>query len=98
MTGTSNDGTMSGGLQWEGPVVWWNPVAGQRHAFGPDRRPHPGEERDTLCGATVTLTDPSDVDWLMPTCDICMSAAVARSDARAERDERRSARGGRWTR
>ncbi|SFT89828.1 zinc-finger [Actinopolyspora lacussalsi subsp. righensis] len=73
-------------LEWQGPVVWWNPVGGWRHAFTPDQRPHPGQERETLCERTVTLIEPSDVDWLMPTCDTCMTAAIRRRDDRTERD------------
>lgn len=72
-------------LEWEGPVVWWNPVDGWRHAFTPDERPSPGRERETLCGQAVTLIDPSAVDWLMPTCDTCMNAAIHRRDDRTER-------------
>lgn len=62
-------------LKWQGPVVWWNPVDGFRHAFSPERRPHPGQERITECGLSVTLIEPGPVDWLMPTCDTCMARA-----------------------
>ncbi|MDR7301951.1 zinc finger protein [Haloactinomyces albus] len=97
---------MYGGVEWEGPVVWWQPVEGQRHAFSPDRRPRPGQERDTVCGEQVTLVELAEVDWLAPTCDVCMAEACTRRDARVERDrEARHARerlarehAERWTR
>ncbi|MDR7301208.1 zinc finger protein [Haloactinomyces albus] len=74
-----------GGFQWEGPVVWWRPVDGYRHALPPEERPAAGQQRETVCGESVTLTEPAAVDWLMPTCDACMAEACARRDARAER-------------
>ena len=83
------------GLFWQGPVVWWNPVDGWRHAFAPDRKPQPEQERVTLCGQAVVLIDPSELDWLAPTCDVCMNRAKEwsqqRQDAIAERrrDQRR---------
>ncbi len=70
------------GLRWQGPVVWWNPVDGLRHAFSPERRLHPGQERDTQCGLPVTLIEPDAVDWLMPTCETCMARACARMEDR----------------
>ncbi|NYH80353.1 hypothetical protein FHR84_003710 [Actinopolyspora biskrensis] len=78
------------GWGWSGPVVWWNPVAGLRHAFSRELRPRPGQERDTLCGQWVTLIDPSELDWLLPTCDICMSVAV--EHGREKEDRERQAR------
>lgn len=95
-----------GYAEWEGPVVWWQPTRGERHAFPPDRRPRPGQERETVCGEQVTLVELAEVDWLAPTCDACMAEARTRRDARAERDrEARRARervareqAGRWTR
>ncbi|SFD85186.1 hypothetical protein SAMN04487819_10491 [Actinopolyspora alba] len=38
------------GWGWSGPVVWWNPVGGFRHAFSREIRPRPEQRRDTLCG------------------------------------------------
>ncbi|GAB3294437.1 zinc finger protein [Parasphingorhabdus pacifica] len=58
-----------------GPVVFWRPLQEQRHAIHPTPRPHPGQQRRTLCGVDATLTDPSAVDWLAPTCPECMAAA-----------------------
>lgn len=78
---------LSGGLSWKGPVVWWQPVAGWRHALPPDRRPHPGEERETVCGESVTLIDPSDVDWLLPTCDTCMARAMELVEQRRQEEQ-----------
>ncbi|WP_017973539.1 zinc finger protein [Actinopolyspora halophila] len=75
------------GLSWEGPVVWWNPVEGFRHAFTPERRPRPEQRRETLCGLRVTLIEPDEVDWLLPTCDDCMSAAVVRGRDKEHRRE-----------
>lgn len=72
----------SGGLSWQGPVAWWQPVAGWRHALPPDQRPRPGQERETLCGEQVTLIDPSDVDWLLPTCATCMATAIELGEQR----------------
>ncbi|SFD72881.1 zinc-finger [Actinopolyspora alba] len=72
-------------IGWRGPVVWWNPIAGYRHAFGPDTPPRPEQHRDTLCGVSVTLTESSDADWLLPTCDSCMSEALIRSENREQR-------------
>ncbi|NYH79477.1 hypothetical protein FHR84_002815 [Actinopolyspora biskrensis] len=78
------------GLSWEGPVVWWNPVEGLRHAFTPEQRPRPDQWRATLCGPRVTLIEPDEVDWLLPTCDDCMSAAVTRGRDREHRREETS--------
>ncbi|MDR7301869.1 zinc finger protein [Haloactinomyces albus] len=81
---------------WQGPVVWWQPVLGERHALSPEERPRPGQTRDTVCGLSVTLQAPSDVDWLLPTCDECWAQAVARRDdqvehQRAQRERERRA-------
>ncbi|NYH80820.1 hypothetical protein FHR84_004188 [Actinopolyspora biskrensis] len=73
------------GFEWPGPVVWWNPVDGFRHAFDAGQRTRPGQNRETLCGSNVVLIDPSELDWLLPTCDICMSAAVERGRTKEER-------------
>ncbi|MDR7301784.1 zinc finger protein [Haloactinomyces albus] len=81
---------LSEGLQWEGPVVWWQPVVGQRHALSPEVRPKPGQERDTGCGQSVTLIDPSDVDWLMPTCDDCVARAVELGEQRRQRSSQQA--------
>lgn len=63
-----------------GPVVYWRPFEGLRHALSPAELPRAGQVRDTLCGVSATLTDPSEVDWLAPTCDHCMVHAKARRD------------------
>lgn len=76
-----------------GPVVWWQPVEGERHALPPHRRPHPGEERETLCERRVTLIDPTDVDWLCPTCDVCMVRARERVHEREDRRHGTRSRG-----
>ncbi|MBA8825775.1 hypothetical protein FHX42_003141 [Saccharopolyspora lacisalsi] len=74
---------------------------GWRHAFSPEAKPRPEQERVTLCGQAVVLIDPSELDWLMPTCDTCMDRAKQwsqqRQDAIAERrrDQRRR-RGWLW--
>ena len=69
------------GFGGNGPVAYWNPVDGTRHGLFPDVRPHPGQQRETLCGLSVTLGDPTPVEWLSPTCDDCWTEAKARRDA-----------------
>ncbi|ASU80706.1 hypothetical protein CDG81_00595 [Actinopolyspora erythraea] len=78
------------GWGWSGPVVWWNPVGGFRHAFSREVRPRPQQQRDTLCGQRVTLIDPSEVDWLVPTCDICMSTAIEHGREQEQREQETS--------
>lgn len=94
MTEAGHQGPLGrrGFLSWEGPVVWWHPVDGWRHALSPELRPRPGQERATVCGEAVTLAEASDVDWLAPTCDTCMAEARARGNARAARDRARADR------
>jgi len=52
-------------------VAYWRPLDGWRHAFSAYRSPRAGDERSALCGYTGTLAEPSDVDWLDPTCSEC---------------------------
>lgn len=78
----SQQGGFRPSFQRQGPVVYWRPLKGERHALPPTHVPRPGEERETLCGLNVTTTDPSDVDWLDPTCGHCMARATALRDAR----------------
>ncbi|MCA1187844.1 MULTISPECIES: zinc finger protein [unclassified Saccharopolyspora] len=54
-----------------GLVVYWRPMRGERHGFSPDRPPRAGELRSALCGTSAELVEPSDVDWLDPTCAEC---------------------------
>ncbi|QUH05693.1 hypothetical protein HUO13_00885 [Saccharopolyspora erythraea] len=56
-------------------------MAGERHALRPTSPPREGEERETLCGKTVLIPDPSYVDWLAPTCACCMEQARMLCDA-----------------
>ncbi|GAB3549139.1 hypothetical protein J2S53_004147 [Actinopolyspora lacussalsi] len=79
-------------LRWRGPVVWWQPVAGWRHALSPELRPRPGQRRTTLCGEDVELIDPTEVDWLMPTCDTCMSLACDRMEQRRLNEDEQARR------
>ena len=72
-------------LTWPGPVVWWHPTGGQRHAFHPDPKPAPGQHRHALCGDEATLAPATYTDWLAPTCDICMARARDRAHAREKR-------------
>ncbi|WP_372495380.1 zinc finger protein [Saccharopolyspora soli] len=70
------------GLVSPGPVVYWRPHGGQRHALWPMELPRAGQERETVCGDTITLIEPSEVDWLDPTCEFCMTRARELRDAR----------------
>jgi hypothetical protein len=44
--------------------------------------------RDTFCGKTIEVVEPSEVDWLAPTCAICWAEAKARRDAGMRRGAR----------
>jgi zinc finger protein len=70
------------GISSVGPVVYWRPNGGQRHALWPLELPRAGQTRETVCGKSITLTEPSEVDWFDPTCETCMVKA------RELRDER----------
>ncbi|MCA1227001.1 zinc finger protein [Saccharopolyspora sp. 6M] len=65
-----------------GLVVYWRPMGGARHAFSPDRPPREGEWRSALCGTGGELVEPSDVDWLDPTCPECGRQARTLLDLR----------------
>lgn len=69
-------------LRSEGPVAYWRPVEGARHGMSATEQPHPGQERDALCGKRITIVKASDVDWLVPTCPDCWSRAQSLRDAR----------------
>ncbi|MEV6229466.1 zinc finger protein [Saccharopolyspora shandongensis] len=70
------------GISSVGPVVYWRPHGGRRHALWPPELPRAGQTRETVCGGTITLADPSEVDWLDPTCEFCMAKARELRDAR----------------
>ncbi|MEV0698469.1 zinc finger protein [Saccharopolyspora sp. NPDC050389] len=70
------------GISSLGPVVYWRPHGGQRHALWPPELPRAGQTRETVCGRTVTLADPSEVDWFDPTCEFCMGKARELRDSR----------------
>ncbi|MEU6264329.1 zinc finger protein [Saccharopolyspora shandongensis] len=63
------------------PVAYWRPFEGSRHGLEPDEPPVPGQERSTLCGRTIGIVRPTEVEWLAPTCESCWSEAKARRDA-----------------
>ncbi|GAA2338828.1 hypothetical protein GCM10009854_13960 [Saccharopolyspora halophila] len=62
-------------------VAYWRPCGGFRHALPPDEPPRPGRERETLCGLSVEIGCPTEIDWLSPTCEPCWTAAIDRRDA-----------------
>ncbi|MFR9729328.1 zinc finger protein [Saccharopolyspora sp. MS10] len=64
-----------------GPVAYWRPVSGVRHAVDPGEPPHPGQARTALCGAELKITKASAEDWLAPTCAACWEVARALRDA-----------------
>lgn len=66
-----------------GPVVYWRPDGGRRHALWPPELPRAGQTRETVCGLTVTLAEPSELDWIDPTCEPCWAKARELRDARA---------------
>ncbi|MCX2730851.1 hypothetical protein OOZ19_11425 [Saccharopolyspora sp. NFXS83] len=70
----------------DGPVAYWRPVDGARHAMLPTERPHPGQQRKSLCGEDITITKASPEDWLAPTCAACWDAARTRGDEAAQRN------------
>lgn len=71
------------GMQAKGPLVYWRPWNGERHALWPTSIPRAGQERDTLCGAKASITEPTEIEWLAPTCGVCMSKAQGLRDSRA---------------
>ncbi|RKT83949.1 zinc-finger [Saccharopolyspora antimicrobica] len=68
-------------FQSAGLVAYWRPVDGVRHGLLPTEPPYPGQERETLCGTTVSIVKPTDLDWLAPTCGPCWDEARSRRDA-----------------
>ncbi|GAA4620256.1 zinc finger protein [Saccharopolyspora hordei] len=62
-------------------IAYWRPAEGFRHGLEPDRPPHPGQARNTLCGLTITVGAPTELDWLAPTCSDCWDEARSRRDA-----------------
>ncbi len=70
------------GFYSQGPVVYWHPFGGERHALWPTSPPQHGQVRDTVCGRNTTIAQASDVDWLAPTCVECLTKARAMRDAR----------------
>ncbi|WP_460958302.1 zinc finger protein [Parasphingorhabdus pacifica] len=67
--------------QSAGPIAFWRPVEGARHGMSGERLPRPGQERDALCGKRITITEPSVVDWLAPTCAECWTQAKKLRDS-----------------
>ena len=65
-----------------GPVAYWRPARGERHALSPEQRPYPGQVRDALCGLQMTITETTDCDWFAETCRDCRERAKALRDAR----------------
>ena len=76
---------MLGDPRDQGPVVYWRPFDGSRHALSPNPPPRDGQTRETLCGVTTTLAEPSELDWLDPTCPQCWVEAKERLRQRQER-------------
>jgi hypothetical protein len=62
-------------------IAYWRPFDGVRHGLYPDDAPYPGQQRETLCGMTLTVGIPSEVEWLAPTCEPCWDNARARRDS-----------------
>ncbi|GAB2760580.1 hypothetical protein GCM10027174_41330 [Salinifilum aidingensis] len=82
-------------LDRQGPVVYWRPWQGLRHALDPSEPPQPGQQRTGLCGAPVEVRDAGATEWLAPTCPACWDRARQRRDARAAGGgAQRSARAG----
>lgn len=67
-----------------GPVAYWRPAQGERHALSPEQRPYPGQSRQALCGLRLTVTEPTDCDWFAETCTECLIRAKALRDAREQ--------------
>lgn len=78
----------------QGPVAYWRPYEGTRHAMEPSEPPRPGHDRETLCGDAISVVEPTVVDWLAPTCAECWRRALRLRDARVAEFQR--ARGGGW--
>ncbi|MCI2419040.1 hypothetical protein MOQ72_16470 [Saccharopolyspora sp. K220] len=76
---------MFGFLQQQVVVAYWRPFDGVRHGLHPDQPPYPGQERETLCGLTMTVGIPTEVEWLAPTCEPCWDDARFRRDAASRR-------------
>lgn len=65
-----------------GPVVYWHPFNGERHALWPVSPPEPDQERDTVCGLRTVIERATELEWLAPTCHECWAKARALRDAR----------------
>ncbi|MGW1677039.1 zinc finger protein [Saccharopolyspora sp. NPDC002376] len=72
---------MSDIFQPQGLIAYWRPASGLRHGLEPDELPRSGQERDTLCGLSITVGSPTERDWLDPTCETCWNEARSRRDA-----------------
>lgn len=66
-------------------IAYWRPFGGFRHGLYPDAPPHPGQQRETLCGLNLTVGNPTEVEWLSPTCESCWDEARSRRDAAARK-------------
>ncbi|WP_165968117.1 zinc finger protein [Saccharopolyspora elongata] len=74
-------------FQRRGLVAYWRPFDGIRHGLYPDQPPQPGQCRETLCGMTLTVGTPTEVEWLAPTCESCWNEARSRRDAQAREED-----------
>ncbi|MHA6801567.1 zinc finger protein [Bounagaea algeriensis] len=82
-------------LDRQGPVVYWRPWEGLRHALDPSEPPQPGRQRTGLCGTAVEVRDADATEWLAPTCPDCWAHARELRDARvAARAAERAAEAG----
>ena len=70
-------------LDRQGPVVYWRPWEGLRHALDPSEPPQPGQQRTGLCGTAVEVREADAVEWLAPTCTDCWTHARELRDSRA---------------
>ncbi|GAA3352156.1 MULTISPECIES: zinc finger protein [Saccharopolyspora] len=71
-------------IRLAGPVAYWRPAKGERHALSAEQRPYPGQVRDALCGLRFTINEPSDCDWFAESCADCLARAKALRDAREQ--------------
>lgn len=70
----------------EAEAHYWHPIPepeGRRHAFRGARR-WPGQtSAETICGRTVPMARPSEMDWVyVPTCGYCWEELIARHRSR----------------
>ncbi|RCW38826.1 hypothetical protein DFQ14_11930 [Halopolyspora algeriensis] len=63
---------------------YWLPIPSpenRRHAFRGGRRWDGRRNGETVCGVTVPMAAPSEMDWVwIPTCGHCWSALLAERD------------------